>query len=221
MWRGTHGPEDASWAVLREARTSHASVTPLGGGFQTSDLRVSVSSDLRLTVSDEAGHILQQDNAPVLWDGDGFRIAKRKSPEEHFFGLGDKPGPLDRAGHSYVMWNTDNFGWQESTDPIYKSIPFFMSFQTGRAFGVFLDNTCRSFFDFGQELPDTYSFGSVTGPIDYYLIYGPDPKRVMESYAWLTGPTPLPLYGVSAFSNPALRASSNIHMYLSGVKALR
>jgi hypothetical protein len=22
------------------------------------------------------------------------------------------------------MWNTDTFGWQESTDPIYKSIPY-------------------------------------------------------------------------------------------------
>ena len=25
------------------------------------------------------------------------------------------------------MWNTDAFGFQESTDPIYKTIPFFLA----------------------------------------------------------------------------------------------
>ena len=37
-----------------------------------------------------------------------------------------------------------------------------------------------------------YSFGAPNGPLDYYLIYGPEPKKVVETYAWLTGPTPLP-----------------------------
>jgi len=31
--------------------------------------------------------------------------------------------PLDRRNQAFANWNTDNFGWQESTDPIYKSIP--------------------------------------------------------------------------------------------------
>ena len=39
---------------------------------------------------------------------------------------------------------------------------------------------------------DQYSFGAQDGPVDYYLMYGPDPKHVVETYAWLTGPTPLP-----------------------------
>jgi alpha-glucosidase (family GH31 glycosyl hydrolase) len=64
--------------------------------------------------------------------------------------LGDKPGPLDRAGQAFTMWNTDAFGWQESTDPIYKSIPFFLNVNHGRTLGVFLDNTWRTNFDFGR-----------------------------------------------------------------------
>jgi alpha-glucosidase len=35
-------------------------------------------------------------------------------------------------------------------------------------------------------------FGAPDGPVDYYLMYGPDPKHVVEAYAWLTGSTPLP-----------------------------
>lgn len=201
MYPVGHAPEDASWAVLPQARTSHVAVTPTAEGFRTSALQVSVAADLRLTVSDltsgdgtsgGVGHVLQQDAAPVVWDGTAFHVSKADSPEDHFFGLGDKPGPLDRAGEAFTMWNTDNFGWQETTDPIYKSIPFFLNMHGGRALGVLLDNTYRTFFDFGRERTDRYTFSAPAGPLDYYLLYGPEPKQVLETYAWLTGPTPLP-----------------------------
>jgi alpha-glucosidase len=90
------------------------------------------------------------------------------------------------------MWNTDAFGWQESTDPIYKCIPFFLDMNQGRTLGVFLDNTWRTNFDFGRADETRYTFGSLNGPIDYYLLYGPEPKQVVKEWAWLTGPTPLP-----------------------------
>jgi alpha-glucosidase len=189
-------PEDASWAVLSSARSASVQTVPeiSGGkmGFHTAALRVQFDADLRLTVSDLDGNILQQDSRPIQWQGSAFRIYKEKSPSTHFFGLGDKPGPLDRAGETFTMWNTDSFGWQESTDPIYKSIPYFIDFRAGRALGVLFDNTWRTFFDFGKEIPNQYSFGAQNGPVDYYLMYGPDPKQVVEEYAWLTGPTPLP-----------------------------
>ena len=50
----------------------------------------------------------------------------------------------------------------------------------------------RASFDFGKDRENEYAFGSTGGPIDYYLLYGPSPKQVVEDYAWLTGPTPLP-----------------------------
>jgi alpha-glucosidase len=187
-----HPAEDASWAVLTEARTAHVAVTSTDDGFKTSSLMVHVSPDLKLTVTDLAGNVLQSDVAPVTHDGDAFRVTKQKTPDDHFFGLGDKPGPLDRAGQSFVMWNTDNFGWQESSDPIYKSIPFFLDMHGGKTIGVLFDNTFRTFFDFGHERTDRYTFSAPAGPVDYYVLYGPEPKHVLEAYAWLTGPTPLP-----------------------------
>jgi alpha-glucosidase len=193
--RESHGaplPEDASWAVLPAARTASVAVTPESDGFHTTELRVRISADLRITVSDLAGKILQTDTRPAEWHGTAFHVYKQKFEDEHFFGLGDKPGPLDRAGEAFTMWNTDSFGWQESTDPIYKSIPYFIEDREGRALGVLFDNTWRTFFDFGKEVPNQYSFGAPNGPLDYYLMYGPDPKHVVETYAWLTGPTPLP-----------------------------
>ena len=187
-----HPAEDASWAVLPGSRTAHAPVVADPDGFSTSVLRVKVTPDLQVTVMDLAGNVLQRDAVPVSLDGSSFKVSKLKSPEDHFFGLGDKPGPLDRTGESFVMWNTDNFGWQESTDPIYKSIPFFMDIHAGRALGVLFDNTFRTYFDFGHERTDRYTFSAPAGPLDYYLLYGPEPRQVIETYAWLTGPTPLP-----------------------------
>ena len=192
MWQGASPPEDASWAVLASSRTSRVPVTAAPLGFSTRALRVSVGPHLGLTVADLHGHVLQQDAAPVRWEGRRFTVSKTCTPEDHFFGLGDKPGPLDRAGRAFTMWNTDAFGWQESTDPIYKTIPFFMNVNRGRALGVFLDNTWRTAFDFGLADPGRYTFGALDGPLDYYLIYGPEPRQVVTAWAWLTGPTPLP-----------------------------
>ncbi len=184
--------EDASWAVLDTSRTASLPVTPEKAGFSTKALRVSFDSELRLTVSDLSGHILQRDDRTIEFHGPTFRVYKSMGPEEHFFGLGDKVGPLDRRNQAFTDWNTDAFGWQESTDPIYKSIPFFLSWNQGRVLGVLFDNTWRASFDFGKELANAYSFGAPDGPVDYYLLYGPGPKQVLEEYAWLTGPTPLP-----------------------------
>jgi alpha-glucosidase len=192
MWKEGKEPEDASWAVLPEARKSFANVVAEPRGFHTRQLRVTIGAGLELTVADMNGKVLQRDAEPVSWHGESFLVRKDRAPEDSFFGLGDKPGPLDRSGQTFAMWNTDTFGWQESTDPIYKSIPFFIDFKDGKALGVLVDNTWRSFFDFGRENSNQISFGAPNGPIDYYLLYGPEPKQVVSTYAWLTGPTPLP-----------------------------
>src|SRR5450631_625343 len=195
--RGGTFPEDASWAVLLNARQSSVPVSIEKNGdrfgFRTSALTVEMDKlTLELTVRDLAGNVLEQDARPLRFDGDAFRISKKMPLDEHYFGLGDKTGPLDRRNQTFSLWNTDAYRFQESTDPIYKSIPYFMTFRAGRATGVLLDNTWRTSFDFGKESPGVYSFGAAAGPVDYYLFYGPTPKQVVETYAWLTGTPPLP-----------------------------
>ena len=102
--------------------------------------------------------------------------------DEHYFGLGDKTGQFDRREQAYTLWNTD-VGPQESVDPLYKSIPFFLAINGTRSYGIFLDNTWRTWFDFGKSSRDAYAFGAEGGPLDYYFIYGPTPKQVVEGYA--------------------------------------
>jgi alpha-glucosidase len=191
-------PEDASWAVLPASRTSSVSVIreedAANVGFRTKVLRVQVErATSRLKITDLDGTVIDEDapRRPVEFHGNAFRVYKTMPADEHYFGLGDKPGPLDRRDSAFAMWNTDTFGYQESTDPTYKTIPFFLSLRQGRATGTLFDNHWRSNFDFGKESHTAYSFGAEDGPLDYYVLYGPDATQVLTSYAWLTGPTPL------------------------------
>src|SRR5450631_2231341 len=190
--------EDASWAVPEQmrGRSVHVSVKQNAGGveFQTAALVVRVErSPLRLIVSDLAGHVVSADALAggVTAVGSGFMLHK-EIQKEHFFGLGDKTGPLDRRGQAFTLWNDDAYAFQESTDPLYKSIPFFVAAGgPGGSYGILLDNTWRSWFDFGKQDPQTLAFGAAAGPIDYYLIYGPSVRHVVERYADLTGKPPL------------------------------
>jgi alpha-glucosidase len=190
-------PEDASWAVLPEARSASIAVTQDSdtavAGFHTATLQLSVERATgRMTLLDRSGHVVQQDVEPIQFQGARFRIAKVMPPDEHYFGLGDKTGPFDRRDEAFRMWNTDSYAWQESTDPLYKSIPFYISYRAGTSLGVLIDNTWPSSFDFGKTLGDTFQYRAEGGSADIYLLYGPSAKHVLENYAWLTGPTPLP-----------------------------
>ena len=149
--------------------------------MRTAELEVRAQlSPFRLAFYDRGGRLISKDSDTLgtAWDGARVRSWKWMPPDEHYFGLGEKAGPLDKRGHAYVMWNTDAYGWEESTDPLYETIPFFIGLRAGRAYGILFDNTWRSSFDMGAESPEYYSFGAEGGDINYYFFYGPEIKKM-------------------------------------------
>ena len=192
-------PAEHSFAVLPrafplppmvEVQESADAVT-----LKTDSMQVKIlKAPLRILFLDLKGNVISQDQPgfPASFNGAAFRVWKSMPEDEHYFALGDKTGPLDHRNLAFTMWNTDAFGWQESTDPLYKDIPFFIATRQGAAYGLFLDNTYRTSFDFGKESRDSYSFGADGGELDYYFIYGPEPKRVVEDFTALVGRIPLP-----------------------------
>jgi alpha-glucosidase len=195
MGRDAGFPEDASWAVPAEVRGQSVTVRPTVDGFATKSLSVHLDPrTLRLTISDPAGKtILDDAAAPVGSSGSAFTLRKTLVAGEHILAMGDKTGQLDRRGQSFVNWNTDAWGFQRDSDPIYKSIPFYIA--TGGpagAYGLFLDNSWRSWFDFGHRDAGAIEIGADSGPIDYYVIAGPSVREVVRRYSDLTGKSPLP-----------------------------
>jgi alpha-glucosidase len=170
---------DASWAVLpvREAlppSTLHASLADTACTLAFADGDMGLSRVQRDSI----------DGRPRL------RLALQ--PQDRVYGLGDKAGPLDRRGRSFVNWNTDAYAWDAARDPLYKSIPFLMVLRDGKAFGIFVDNTHRTVFDVGKDDPQALTITADAGALDLYVIAGPAPRDVLQRYTALTGRTPLP-----------------------------
>jgi len=197
---GREGRPDHSYAVVNRdfgdpaatfaSDAAHSTIT-------TFALAVTIRhAQFRVSIATRDGQSLDEDREIAL-DGSAIRVAKRLRDDEHVYGLGEKVGPLDKrgwklGGYSFSMWNSDTFGYDSSTDPIYVSVPFYIDVRKGVAYGIFLDNTYRSNFDIGHQTQGVLSFGADGGALDYYFIFGPDPKKVIERYTALTGRMPLP-----------------------------
>jgi alpha-glucosidase len=198
MVPGTSPGPDYSWAVAKtDWPLASAEFTGSKDSrvIRTSELEVRVQlSPFRLAFYDRSGRLISKDadSRGMSWEGPRVRCWKWMPADEHYFGLGEKSNPLDKRGHSYVMWNTDPAGFDASTDPLYQSVPFLLALRDGRAYGLFFDNTYRSSFDLGAESPDVYSFGAEGGEINYYFFSGPDPKKVIGRFSELVGRSPLP-----------------------------
>lgn len=188
---------DFSWAVVEAASAPAVKIEDGKNEVRMTAGRVVVvvtKAPLLVTFTDLSGKPILADepSLPMAWNGARVQVWKQMPPEEGYYGLGDKPGPLNHRDRAYTMWNTDFFGWQESDDPLYKTIPFFLGLNRGSAYGVFFDNTYRSSFDFGKESRDYFSFGAEGGELNYYFLAGPEPKKVAEEFTALVGHTPLP-----------------------------
>src|SRR5712691_3054361 len=205
--RVTPGREirDHSYAVIdRDLGDPGAtfSIEPARSIISTSALRVSIQhAPFRVAFATSTGQSLDEDDAQrgTAISGTSNRVWKRLRDDEHLYALGEKNGPLDKrgwklGGYSLTMWNSDTFGYDSSTDPIYVSVPFYIVVRKGIAFGIFFDNTFRTNFDIGHQTQGLLSFGAEGGggALDYYFIYGPEPKKVIERYTALTGRIPLP-----------------------------
>ena len=119
-------------------------------------------------------------------------IVKKLGKEDAVYGLGDKPGCLNRRGYVYVIWNTDNPAPHvDSFKSLYKSIPFFMVLGENYCYGIFADNTYKTTFDFGFESSEYYIVSHEKGFLDYYFFPGEKPSDVVKKYTGLTGTTPL------------------------------
>jgi alpha-glucosidase len=194
---------DHSYAVVSRdlgARPAAFDVGAARSVITTSALRVTVRHDpFRISFATAAGESLDEDDPErgTAVVGKSARVWKRLRDDEHVYGFGEKTGRLDKrgnklGGYSYAMWNSDTFGYLGDTDPIYASVPFFLVLRNGRTHGIFLDNTSRTTFDVGRESQSLLSFGIDEGELDYYFLYGPTPRQVVERYTTLTGRTPLP-----------------------------
>ena len=126
------------------------------------------------------------------------------SPEDCFYGFGEKSGSFNKAQKFMSMSPKDAMGYNpRETDSLYKHIPFYIKLNRGtrKAVGYFYHNTCECDFDMGREKSNYWKphsrYRTDGGDIDLFLIAGPSVRQVVERYTDLTGKSAmLPRYAL-------------------------
>ena len=151
-------------------------------------------SPVRFKFTDLQGNIINEDDAGLgtAWIGDQSTTYKKLQEGERFIGLGEKTGNLDRKGSGYQHWNTDSYAYHSGQDPLYCSTPFYMGIHHQQVYGIFLDNTHKTFFNFGASNDRFSSFSADAGEMNYYFISGKSVGQIIQNYTWLTGRMELP-----------------------------
>jgi len=190
-------PEYYPYAVIAEPEVVNTQIEDNAKVIvlKTSKLTVRVAKDpVTIQYYDHTGNLLNEDDAGLgtSWIGEQVTTYKKLQVDERFIGLGEKTGPLDRRGTGYQNWNTDSFSYGMGEDPLYCSTPFYVGVHNNRQYGIFLDNTHKSFFNFGASTNRFSSFSADSGDMNYYFIQGRTVSEIIQSYSHLTGYMPLP-----------------------------
>ncbi len=184
-----------SFAVIKKGDHSQAlNITEQARDYTlyTGSLIVRINkSPFQIRIFDKYQKLLVEDfkDRGFVADSADISAFKTLKPGERIYGLGEKNGALNRVGGQFKMWNSDRPCYQVFEDPLYKSIPFFLS---SEGYGIYFDNTYKTQFDFGVESAQQYSFSSPGGEMIYYFIYGPSFKQILTRYTELTGKAILP-----------------------------
>ena len=191
---------DFSWAVIRQPSSFCRDLkeTPDSAILFTDSLQVVIyKNPMRFSVRTLKGDVISEDyhTLPVSWLGTEVTSYKTLFPDEKFLGLGEKTGNLDKRGNSFENWNSDVPAYAVNHDPLYQSIPFFIGIHDKVVYGLFLDNSFRTKFNFGASTDEQFtSFSASDGEMNYYIFGASSMAGIIRDYTWLTGRMPMPPY---------------------------
>jgi alpha-D-xyloside xylohydrolase len=105
---------------------------------------------------------------------------------ECVYGLGERFTAFVKNGQVVDSWNQDG---GTSSEQAYKNIPFYL---TNRGYGVFVKHPEQVSFEIASEKVERVQFSVPGETLDYFVIYGPTPKQILDRYTALTGRPAVP-----------------------------
>lgn len=188
--------EEVSYAVIENKTESFTNILDSNDHLllETNTLKIRINKGpVTIAFLDKSGEVINQDDdLGISWIGDQVTCYKKLVDDEKFVGLGEKTGPLNRRGQAYVNWNTDDYAYEVDDDPIYASIPFYIATHGAKTYGIFLDNSFMTSFNFGASNDRFSSFSAEDGEMDYYFFGADNVRDIISDYTWLTGRMEIP-----------------------------
>lgn len=165
-----------SWELKTNALTARIEANPFRISFFTPD-----------------GVLINQDKS-LAYECEAPVCTKQLQAGEHFFGFGERMDFIDQLGKKLTLdvgrgtARDHETGAYNILEANYSPVPFFMS---TKGYGIFFHNATPSDWDMGNSSAQTYSFSGTGGELDYYFIYGPTFRQILQAYTTLTGTSPL------------------------------
>ncbi|MGJ6979964.1 alpha-xylosidase [Aestuariimicrobium soli] len=114
-------------------------------------------------------------------DGSHVREQLAIGVGEHFYGLGERFGPLVKNGQTVDIWNADG---GTSSEQAYKNVPFLLS---DRGYGVLVESTDKVSWEVASEAVSAVQFSVPGERLRYLVVDGPTPADVLVRYTGLAG----------------------------------
>lgn len=185
-WQGTHA--ERGFALASEDAPVEVVVDDESGMLRAGDLVATVRRGAPWSLTFSAGDTVltssgRKSLAHMTVAGDGTYVHEQLAlgVGELVYGLGERFGPLVKNGQTVDIWNADG---GTSSEQAYKNVPFYL---TNRGYGVLVNHPGHVSYEIGSESVERVQFSVPGESLEYFLIYGPTPKQILERYTALTG----------------------------------
>lgn len=160
------------------------------------DVEIEKQPSFRIIFKNKQGQVINEDVQGdcfgTTFIGDKVSVYKKMQEGERFVGMGEALGNLDKRGTGITLNNTDTYKYGDPRLSMYVSVPFYIGIHHQQQYGIFYNNSYRSFFNFGLSTPDFTSVNMEGGDADYFFMYDESVGKIIEQYTSLTGRIQLP-----------------------------
>lgn len=194
--------ENFSYALVSNQVPGNNNMTVTESGnnivLETAVIKVQVerSPSFRVVFKNKKDETISEDVPGTAFGtsfiGDKVSVYKKMQEGERFIGLGEALGNLDRRGTGVTLNNTDTYNYGDQRLSMYSSVPFYMGVHHRLAYGLFFNNSYKSFFNFGLSTPGFTSVNMDGGDADYFFMHDTSVGKIIEHYTSLTGRIQLP-----------------------------
>ena len=148
----------------------------------------------------DTGAVVQHLEAETLPNGifsscrKGTKVTFRAclGKDDMLFGLGQSVRGLNKRGHRYRAWNSDDFSHTEDKASLYGSHNLLLHTGEGGVWGAYFDDPGAVEFDLGYTRGDEIVITSENGDLSLYTITGESLTDVVRQFRQLIGKPYLP-----------------------------
>ena len=128
----------------------------------------------------------------VSRNGDAVSFTVRMGEDDMIFGLGESVRGINKRGHRYRAWCSDDFSHTEDKASLYASHNFVLFSGKSGIFGLYVDDPGAVTFDLGYTSGDTAVITSENGNFSAYYIEADSLVGAVKEFRHIIGRSYLP-----------------------------